>query len=36
MRATTGAIEDVRIDRSLEPTITVIDDAQPMGICALA
>jgi len=34
MRATTGAIEDVRIDSlTLEPTVTVIDDARPMGVC---
>ncbi len=34
MRATTGAIEDVRIDsKTLEPTVTVIDDARPLGIC---
>jgi uncharacterized 2Fe-2S/4Fe-4S cluster protein (DUF4445 family) len=34
MRATTGAIEDVRIDsRTLEPTVTVIDDAAPLGVC---
>lgn len=34
MRATTGAIEDVRIDsKTLEPTVTVIDDVKPLGIC---
>jgi len=34
MRATVGAIEDVRINsRTLEPTIKVIGDASPMGIC---
>ena len=34
MRATTGAIEDVRIDsQTLEPTVTVIDDVTPLGIC---
>jgi uncharacterized 2Fe-2S/4Fe-4S cluster protein (DUF4445 family) len=34
MRATEGAIEDVRIDRAtLEPEIKVIGDVSPMGIC---
>ena len=34
MRATTGAIEDVRIDsRTLEPTVSVIEDVKPLGIC---
>ena len=34
MRATAGAIEDIRIDsRTLQPTIRVIGDVEPMGIC---
>jgi uncharacterized 2Fe-2S/4Fe-4S cluster protein (DUF4445 family) len=34
MRATEGAIEDVKIDPdTLEPEITVIGDSRPMGIC---
>lgn len=34
MRATTGAIEEVRISsRTLEPTLTVIGNVQPLGIC---
>lgn len=34
MRAAPGAIEGVWIDPdSLEPTLTTIDDAQPVGIC---
>ncbi len=34
MRATTGAIESVRIDRqSLEPQVGVIGDGPPVGIC---
>ena len=34
MRATTGAVEDVRINsKTLEPTIEVIEDVPPLGIC---
>lgn len=34
MRATNGAIEEVRINsRTLEPTISVIGGGKPMGIC---
>ncbi|MBI2863638.1 MAG: DUF4445 domain-containing protein [Chloroflexi bacterium] len=34
MRATTGAIEDVRISsRTYETTIKVIDDVKPQGLC---
>ncbi|MBI4825771.1 MAG: DUF4445 domain-containing protein [Nitrospirae bacterium] len=34
MRATEGAIEDVKINRStLEPEIEVIGESQPLGIC---
>ncbi|MDP2728726.1 MAG: ASKHA domain-containing protein, partial [Dehalococcoidia bacterium] len=34
MRATIGAIEDIRIDsNTLEPTISVIGDTRPLGIC---
>ncbi|TAK34299.1 MAG: DUF4445 domain-containing protein [Chloroflexota bacterium] len=34
MRATAGAIEDIRIDsRTLQPTIRVIGGVVPMGIC---
>lgn len=34
MRATTGAIQEVRINsKTLEPTIITIDDAPPLGIC---
>jgi len=34
MRATTGAIEDVRISsRTLEPTLRVIGEGRPQGVC---
>ncbi|MHC6178572.1 corrinoid activation/regeneration protein AcsV [Clostridium sp. JNZ X4-2] len=33
MRASAGAIEKVRIDSNYEPTISVIGQEQPLGIC---